>query len=131
MTDARDIEPARRDIGCDQGPYATATHVLQRAGALALIHITVQRGRGVALATKSCCQDLRVALGGDEHDALRHRHVGEQMIQDTVLVRMIIGEVHALLDCERRRLIGCDFHAQRRHRCSLFRQRGSLPQSSR
>ena len=50
-------------------------------------------------------QRLGVALGGDEDDALRDVDVGEQMIEHPMLVRMVVGEMHALLDRERRGLL--------------------------
>ena len=47
---------------------------------------------------------LGVALGGHEHDALPHVDVGQQMVEHPVLVRAVVGEVHALLDRQRRGL---------------------------
>ena len=81
--------------------------------ALELIHIAAQRRGGVAFAAQTRRERLRIALGSDEDDALGHRHVGQQVVEDPVLVRVIVGEMHSLLDRGRRRLVGIDFDAHR------------------
>ena len=96
--DAGHVDAARRDVGRDQRAHAAAAHVRQRAVALALVHVAMQRGGGVALAVQARGQRFGVALGRDEDDALLHRRVGEQVVQQAVLVRVIVGEMHALLD---------------------------------
>ena len=78
-----------------------------------LVHVAVQRGGGVAFALQALRQRFGVALGRDEDDALRHRDVGEQVIEDPVLVRVVVGEVDALLDRDRRRLVRLDVDAHR------------------
>ena len=113
MADARDIEAARGDVGRDQRADASAAHVRKRAGALELIHIAVQRRGGVAFAAQTRRERLRIALGGDKDDALGHRHVGQQVVEDPVLVCVIVGEMHSLLDRGRRRLVGIDFDTYR------------------
>ncbi len=105
--------PARRDVGRDQRAHAAAAHVLQRARALALVHVAVQRGGGVALALQPLRERLGVALRRDEDDALRHRDVGQQMVEYPVLVRVIVGEMHALLDRERRGVVALHLDAHR------------------
>ena len=78
-----------------------------------LVHVAVQRGGGVAFALQALRERLGVALGRDEDDALRHRDVGEQVVEDPVLVRVVVGEVDALLDRDRRRLVRLDLDAHR------------------
>ena len=77
--------------------------------ALALIHVAVQRRRGMAFAAQADRQRLGVALGGDEYDALGHVDVGQKMIEDAVLVRVVVGEVNALVDLDGRFLVRLDF----------------------
>jgi hypothetical protein len=65
----------------------------------------------MAFAAQADRQRLGVALGGDEHDALGHVDVGQKMIEDAVLVRVIVGEVNALVDLDGGFLIRLDFNA--------------------
>ena len=84
---------------------------MKRARALVLVHVAVQRRRGVAFALQPLRERLGVALRRDEDDALRDGDVGQQVIEDPVLVRMVVGKMHALLDRERRAAVGLDVDA--------------------
>src|SRR6202023_2162273 len=70
VADAGDIETPRGDVGRDQRAHASAAHVRKGAGALELVHVAVQRRRGVAFAAQTRRERFRIALGGDEDDAL-------------------------------------------------------------
>jgi hypothetical protein len=72
----------------------------------------VQSRGGVAFTAQTRRERLRIALGGDENDALGHRHVGQQVIENPVLVGVIV------VKCTRcsiagRRLVGINFDAHR------------------
>ena len=60
QADGVDVDAARRDVGGDQGLRAAGREVRQRARALGLGEVGVDRGGGDALAT----QGLRDAVGG-------------------------------------------------------------------
>ena len=113
VADAGDVDAARRDIRGDQRAHAAAAHVLQRARSLALVHVAMQRRGRVPLPLQPRRQRLGIPLGGDEDDALPHRGVGEQVVEQAMLVRVIVGEVNALLDRERRGLFRLDVDPRR------------------
>ncbi len=125
MADARHVDATRRNVGRHQRPHAAAAHLLQRSRAFALVHVAVQCGGGMAFAPQPLREGLRVALGRDEDDALRDRDVGEQVIENPMLVRMIVGEMDALLDRDGRGLVGLhlDAHGIAHQACRQPRDR--------
>ncbi len=101
LRDARHVDAAGRDVGRHQRTHAAAAQLRQRPVALALVHVAMQRSRRMAFVLQLVGERLGVALGRDEDDALSRADVGKQPVEQPVLVRAIIGEMHALLDGDR------------------------------
>jgi hypothetical protein len=100
---AGNVDAARRDIGRDERAHAAAAQAGQRAIALVLVHVTVQRCGRVAFVLQLDGQRFGIPLRRHEDDALTLADVGEQPIEQPVLVRAIVGEMDALLDRDGRR----------------------------
>src|SRR3546814_7526782 len=80
-----------------QDPVLAVSVPLQRAMALHLCHVTMERGRGVPGAGKLLGEAIGVALRCGEDDRLRHFRRGREMMEKPPLVIQIVGVVKALL----------------------------------
>src|SRR3546814_16205298 len=80
-----------------QDPVLAVSVPLQRAMALHLCHVTMERGRGVPGAGKLLGEAIGVALRCGEDDRLRHFRRGREMMEKQPLVIQIVGVEQALL----------------------------------
>ena len=76
----------------------TVAQVLQHPVAAALRHAAVQRGHGMADLRQFVCHFVGITLGAGEDQALVHVLVGQQLLQQGMLVVHAVGPVQALLD---------------------------------
>src|SRR5690349_3054211 len=98
---AWNVDAPRRDIGRNERANAAATKPRQRAVALALVHVAMEGSRRMAFILQLVGQRLGVALRCNEYDALALADIGKQPIEQSILVRAIVGEMNALLDRDR------------------------------
>ena len=64
--DLRDVDPARRHIGCDQYPDRAALEGFERLGALGLRQLSTEGKRGEAILGEFSCQLGRIEPASDE-----------------------------------------------------------------
>src|SRR5581483_6184659 len=98
MADALDVQPTRRDVGRDQQPHVARPHALDRAPALVLIHVAVQRRGRVTLGRERLGELVGAALGGGENDRLGELATLEIVRQQIALVAGVVDAVYALAD---------------------------------
>src|SRR3569832_907499 len=118
VTDALDVETARSDVSRHQQAELAAAHLLHRATAGMLAHVTVQRGTGVALLGQHLRQPVGTALGRGEDHRLGEVIFGKIMGQQPVFVRNVVGVIDALFDRRVLIVIGGELYAHR-----IFQQR--------
>ena len=93
-----DVDAARGHVGGHQHAQLAHAQPLQHAVAPPLWHATVQRGHGVAHVGQAVGQPVGIALGAGEHHRLVHRALGQDVVQQRVLVLQVVSPVQALLD---------------------------------
>ena len=92
------VDAASGHVGGDQHAQLTAAQALQHAVAATLRHATVQGGHGVTHVSQAVGQDVGVALRAGEDHGLIDGLVGQQMVQQLVLVLQAVGQVQTLFD---------------------------------
>src|SRR3954467_13508382 len=70
VADSRNIEPARRNVGCKEELHLAAAELIEGCGARRLIHVAVERDRGKTVAHQRAVQGRDLALAGAEDDCV-------------------------------------------------------------
>src|SRR5450830_1254919 len=96
--DARHVDTASGDVGSDQHANLAATHAVQSAVTCALMHVAMQSSSSETSDVQTISDGVGVTLGRSEDNSLIHGHVAQQEVQQAILVRQIVDEVHALSD---------------------------------
>ena len=92
------INAAGRHVGGDQHLAFPLTQAVQCPGALALIHVTMQRIHGKAFALQFLGQLLGLPLGGGEDDGLAKAGVVEAGTQQLATVPRVVDIDHVVID---------------------------------
>ncbi|CFP54356.1 Uncharacterised protein [Bordetella pertussis] len=98
VADALHVDAAGGHVGRHQHAQLAALQLAQRTGALALVHVAMQRRGGKALVGQAVCQVVGATLGGREHDGLVQARVAQHVVQQAHLVRGVVGVQQALRD---------------------------------
>ena len=96
--EAGHINAAGRHVGGDQHLAFPLTQAVQCPGALALVHVAMQRIHGKAFALKFLGQLLGLPLGGGEDDGLAHAGVVEAGTQQLATVSRVVDIDHVVID---------------------------------
>ena len=97
VADARHVDAARRDVGCDQHLGLAVLELTQRALALALALVTVDRISGDAVAGQQLHDAIGAMLGAREDQRAVDRRVLQGDRQQRLLLRLI-DEGDVLID---------------------------------
>src|SRR6185369_9716374 len=110
MADPVDIETSGSHVSCDEQLYPAFSQIRDRPVPCALGHIAMQGCSRVPLAVKLLSQRIRIFFRGRKDDGTRKLVVGKQMLQQSVLVLEIIGNVKPLLYDIKRNLSAGNLH---------------------
>ena len=80
VTNGLHVDAARSDIGGYQYTDPTALHGGQCAGALALIHVTMQSLRMESLLVQNISQIISATFGGGKDDRLIHAGIAQHVV---------------------------------------------------
>src|SRR5471032_2837782 len=86
------------DVGGDQDLDLAAAQAVERAVTGALVHVAMQCGGRETGDVQTVGDGVGVTLGGGEDHGLVQRVVAQQVVQQAILVRQVVDEVHALGD---------------------------------
>jgi len=98
VADGRHVDAAGGHVGGHQDAQLARTQALKHAVAAALRHAAVQRRCGVAHLVQAVGQTVSVDLGAGEHHGLVDITVGQQVVQQLVLVVQVVGPHQLLAD---------------------------------
>ena len=98
MADGRHIDAARGHIGRDQDLQLAVAKALQHAVTAPLRVAAVQRSHVVPHVGEAVGEPVGIALGAREHQGLLHLLLGQDVIEQRVLVVHVVGPQQALLD---------------------------------
>ena len=111
VADALHVDAARGHVGGHQHADLAALQLGQGAGALALVHVAVQGGRGEPLFGQAVGQVIGAALGRREDDGLVQADIAQHVVQQLHLVRGVVRVQQALRDVGVLFLVAGDFDA--------------------
>nr|GEU28450.1 hypothetical protein [Tanacetum cinerariifolium] len=94
----RHVDTAGGNVGGDQDFHLAAAQAVQRAVTGALVHVAMQCGSRETGDVQTVGDGVGVTLGGGKHHGLVERFVAQQVVQQAVLVRQVVHEVHGLGD---------------------------------
>lgn len=97
MSDAIDVDAARRDIGGDQGARLSVSKSRERSLALTLALIAVNGERADARFGERLRHFIGAALGSREDDRARHRTIFEELDEHVALAQLV-DEDDAVVD---------------------------------
>src|SRR5262245_52991117 len=93
VADGGNVEPARGDVGGDQQRHLVLAELLERSCARRLVHITVQRDGGEAVADQRAMQrrHLAFAIAEDDRVGQAFRRADEAAQRIALVVRLAAG----------------------------------------
>ena len=98
VTDGADVEATGGYIGCNKQANLSLAYVSQGTIAGALGHVAMESRGTVALFFEIFGQAVGIALGGRENNGLAQFLVFNQMVEQTLFVAEVVGDVQALFD---------------------------------
>jgi len=98
VADRRHVDAARRDVGRDEDAQVARAQALQDAVAPPLGHAAVQRRDRMAELREAIGETVGVDLRAGEDERLLDSALGQDAVEQGVLVREVVGPVQALLD---------------------------------
>ena len=98
MADTGDIDAARGDVGSNQHTGAAVTQTFERAVALPLVHVAVQRMGSKTVFAQQAGQIIGAAFGRRKHQRLLNVGVAQDRIEQFIFVRHVVGKHETLLD---------------------------------
>ena len=124
VTQQRDVDAARRDVGCDQHAEFSAFEILERTRPLALRAIAVDAVDADVVLFEHRRKPVRAGLRSREGDCAIDRVVLAQQFEQQIGFALLIDRVHRLRDavrgCSLRREIDAHGILQ-----EFFRERGN------
>ena len=112
MADARHVDAARRDVGRDEDLHLARAELAERALALRLALVAVDRVGGDAVAREQADDAVGAVLGAGEHQRAIDLDLLEHHRQQRLLLGLL-DESDALLDALGRGRLGGDLHFHR------------------
>src|SRR4051794_13926290 len=98
VADSRNIEPARRNVGCNEQLHLAAAELIEGCGARRLIHVAVERDRGKTVTHQRAVQGPDFAFAVAEDDCVGEAFGrADQATERVALVMRLAPGLHQLL----------------------------------